>query len=323
MPNQYVKKWEDKEEKVLYDYENGGVFIDDLKLKLPNRSYDSIKSKLKAMGIRKGKIIRPVRSEIIRPDINIKPPKKGKLISLQDYHIPFHDNRTIIPVNEFLFDEQPEIIAIDGDLIDFNIISKFTKVPFSDESIEQSMSIAHNILSDIRETVPKAQIFFIEGNHEFRWRIYLLKNAPALYESYYDDLPRRLNLEKLDITYIPCEAGLSKFSHNYIKVGKYHIGHFDMARKHAGYTAKGLREEMGVDVIQAHIHRTGISPRTYLDGIRLGAEVGCMCKLNPAYMNNPDWQQGIGVIEFDGDVSNFYNIIIDNHKFVWKGKLYK
>ena len=55
-------------------------------------------------------------------------------------------------------------------------------------------------------------------------------------------------------------------------------------------------------------------------------ENGCLCKLEPDYLNDPDkanWQHCINIIDSYDGVNQGTQIIINNHKFSYNGKLYK
>ena len=56
MSNQYRNPWTKQEIRILYDWVKPGVKIRDLELKLPRRTYEAIKTKLKVLGIKKGDV---------------------------------------------------------------------------------------------------------------------------------------------------------------------------------------------------------------------------------------------------------------------------
>jgi predicted phosphodiesterase len=345
--NQFTHPWLKEELKILDLWKKPGIPFKYIVQKIQEvdstRSPQSIRSKLSRMGIIRSKersfarryyemkddyLLKEIREarNVVRPKTEIIIPKNKiiKTVECGDTHIPFQNNRAIKPVLDFLSDYKPDYLFLIGDMIDFYQISRFRKVPLTQTTIEEEVKILNDLLWELREACSKStKIYYIEGNHEFRWRTYLIDNAPMLYDLISLKFTELLNLRRLDITYIPCRAELNKFSHNYIKVGDYYLGHFDKSLKNAAYTGRMLRDELGVNIIQGHNHRIGISYRSYLDDIKFGAEIGCLCSLSPAYLNNPDWQNGFSTLEFrDGE--GFINLInIRNNRFLYGGKEYK
>lgn len=263
--------------------------------------------------------------EIERPDINIWVPenKLQKIVISNDDHIPFQNESLLKPFLNFLHDFKPDVYVNGGDFLDFPQLSKFRKNPLVERTIKEDTDMGFKRLESIREIIEKARMFLIEGNHDFRFRTYILDNASYFYDLFSLALPKLLRLENLDITYFPCPKEANRFSDNYIKIKDFALGHFDKYSKNAGYTGRLLRDEKGINVVQTHTHKLGISYRRYLDGVKFGAETGCMCVLNPTWISDPDWENGFGVLYLKGGNSTFYLVKIENNQFIFNGKLYK
>lgn len=328
MGNQHTDSYSPKEDKILKGWEDPSMTIDALMLLLPKRTYSSIRQRLRRLRLFHGKNSSlKSQMEVIglkRPKtkFRVRSKKLTKVFMFADTHYPFQDDKVMELLYKFIADLKPDFVVIGGDILDFPQLSKFRKQPSSSHTLQKDMNLVFNMLERIRETLPKAKIIFIEGNHEFRWRSYLMDNAPLFYDLPSTSLPKALYLENLDVLYVPCPPELTSFGHNYIEIGGYFIGHFNKALKNACYTGRMLRDELGVDVIQFHGHKIGTSHRTYLDGVRVGIEVGCTCKLNPSFIRNPDWQHGFGVLYLQGKKSSFYNIVIRDYSFIFNGKAY-
>lgn len=336
-PKRDQSSWDEKEEEQLRkEYEEQDLPMYQI-AKIHQRTYGAIERKKTKMGLRRrgtkfDGIVKPKllwnmvkeAKEIERPKIDIELPNKlNKIVIFGDEHIPFQNKKAIGLLLEFLKDFQPTHVILIGDLLDFYEISKFRKAPFTATSLREEIEMAHRYLKTIREILPKSKIYLIEGNHERRWRNYLIDNAMALYDLVKLGFTKLLGLKELDITYFPCREGLTTFSHNYLKIGDFYIGHFDKSLKNACYTGRMLRDEFGVNIIQGHNHKQGISYRTYLDGTRFGAEVGCLCSLEPAYLNNPDWTNGFGILYIKKNKSSFQLINMKDNSFIFDGKIYK
>ena len=55
-------------------------------------------------------------------------------------------------------------------------------------------------------------------------------------------------------------------------------------------------------------------------------ENGCLCKIEPDYLNDPDkanWQHGFTIIDSYDNINQGTQILIQNHSFAYGGKIYK
>ena len=188
---------------------------------------------------------------------------------------------------------QPDAIVFGGDLLDFWEISKFNKVPKSRETIFEDIEFAHKLLKELRETCPKARIIFTIGNHDDRLRQYILENSPIFHG--YEELTLRymLKLKELNIETFEPEETSANWNGCTVVLDGVRMGHFKKVSKHSGYTVKGLMDDRCTSVVQGHVHRLGLHCRTLDDGrVIWGVEAGCLCRLDPDYMDHANWQQG-------------------------------
>lgn len=76
---------------------------------------------------------------------------------------------------------QPDVIVVNGDLVDFPSISSHPKLPGHFHlNLQQEIDWARDFLRDLRERASDATIFYVIGNHEARLVRYLADTAPAL-----------------------------------------------------------------------------------------------------------------------------------------------
>lgn len=217
--------------------------------------------------------------------------EKGVVIS--DIHIPFQDNKAVELATYFIRWFQPDHIVINGDLLDFWEISKYDKDPEINFQFKRELELGRKYLKHLRKIAPDSNIVYVEGNHEWRMKGYIISNAKELRGLEGLSVQEQLHLDDLDIEYVELPAGLSRWDSVDYQIGDLYIGHYNVTRKHAGYTAKGLVADKGVSVIQAHNHKIGSSFKKLRDGrILRGFESGCLCDTDPNYMSNPNWQQG-------------------------------
>lgn len=215
---------------------------------------------------------------------------KNKFIVLSDIHFPYHDEKALKAVYNFLSNTQVDTIILNGDILDFYDVSSFDKDPDRINSLQKEIDMAQKFFRKLRSLAPKARVIFVKGNHCERLERYLKKH-PELYSLNALKLPNLLNLDNYVIEYK--DKGF--------KLGNLKIIHGDMVRKFSGYTARGELEKHDSSGISSHTHRGSAyyyrTPERYLAWF----ESFCLCDLNPEYISEPNWQQGFlyGYVEKD------------------------
>jgi predicted phosphodiesterase len=243
-------------------------------------------------------------------------------VAASDFHIPFQDDKAVDLLIYFLKDIQPNYFVINGDFIDCWSISKFSTVPKAGKDLSEEIEEAKDLLFLIRKMIPKTKIIYVEGNHEFRLKKYIIERAREIYGLKGLALEDQLELEKVDIEYIVTPEGENKFGGADWKIGDLYIGHYDKASK---YSIANLVETLGVSFIQGHDHRFSVFSKSYRDGRELiGVGHGCMCSLKPTYLSFPNWQQGFSVFykKIKNNRFQVYPVRIVDYKFFWGNKEY-
>ena len=210
-----------------------------------------------------------------------------------DLHFRFQDNKAIelcLKAGDAL---DPDYIFINGDLIDNWEISKFHKSSKmrSKAALSKELEDARKFLTKLRARFPEAVIYFLGGNHEYRWDVFIESHAKELIGLRGLSLEEQLDLGKLDIKWV--YRGLKESSFLW---GKLLIGHFDRVSKHSSMTAKLLVEDKGISLIQAHCHRGGMFYKRIYDRMLVGVENFCLCDLDPPYIDRPNWGHGFSVV---------------------------
>jgi hypothetical protein len=140
--------------------------------------------------------------------------------------------------------------------------------------------------------------WWIGGNHEERFLRFIADKAQAL------GLIPGMDFQTI--------FGLGEFGFQwkdygeYINLGKLMVTHGFIVRSHAGYSAKAHFERLGTSVLIGHTHRMGSYFKTTKKGIHVVYENGCLCKLNPEYVQYPDWQQGFSVVHVE--TNGFFHV---------------
>jgi len=239
-----------------------------------------------------------------------------KIVIVNDYHIPFEDNKTLKSFYNMLKDFKPDELIINGDFLDFYDMSNFDKELINEGVLQEELDTGFALLKSYRKLLPKSRIVMTISNHmEKRLERFKKSIGRAVYSLRYFTIPQMLRLDELDI------------EHMYqVEYKKFIVYHGDIVRKHSAYTAKAVLENKGKSVFMGHVHRLGSHYKTNEGGEHVGVECGCMCNLNPEYIDGkPNWQQGFAVIYEDEKTGWFqhYLVPIIDHKFIWDGKWYK
>ena len=106
------------------------------------------------------------------------------------------------------------------------------------------------------------------------------------------------------------------------------IKHGTLVRKNSAYAAYAEleREMFSISVMTGHTHRGGTSYITSRRGVVVGHECFCLCDLEPDYISNPNWQQGLVLATVDGGLPSIEAIPFYKYKrktrAIWRGKEY-
>lgn len=225
------------------------------------------------------------------------------VVVIPDTHAPFHDPYAIELACKIIEYVKPASIIYLGDDVDWMQISKYSKDP---RRILQADAEVKSWQSNIDAAFTSAASSIIRrykllGNHEKR-----------LYK-YYCDSPEIMGFAGMQMDAI---IGLDKnfkvipnlqiIEDEIIWRNRFMFKHGDIVRKFAGWTAKSELEKEGLNGISGHVHRAAQYTRTVRGKAMTWLEGGCLCKLNPEYMSNPNWQQAITVIWFNGNKETDY-----------------
>lgn len=235
---------------------------------------------------------------------------------LSDMHIPFQDDDTLKPIFDCIVNNQPKNIVLCGDILDCYSISRFSKRPDRMRNLNDEITIFYKMMKDLKKELPNTDIHYVLGNHEGRLEKLVLDN-PGLF-GLKDLTPEKLfRLDELGIYYHKTKVVIDDFIYY----------HGDVVRKDSAYSAKAEFYDHNCNSgISGHTHRAGSYYKTYAQKIDGWLENGCLCKIEPDYINDPDkanWQHCFTIVDsFDG-INQGTQVLINEHKFSYGGKLYK
>jgi predicted phosphodiesterase len=202
----------------------------------------------------------------------------NKILVISDIHAPYQDNIALTLALEYGHENKCNTIVINGDLVDFAKISRFTPSPKSVDT-QTELDITRAILVAIRETFPTAKIVWLEGNHDRRYQDYIWAKAEQLAGDPHYLLSTRLDLDNMRIEFVDqCRK---------LKAGKLNIMHGHMIMRGLNVPvspAQGAYRKQKCNTMIGHVHQA--SEHTEGDGnggITGCWSTGCLTTLHPEY----------------------------------------
>lgn len=209
------------------------------------------------------------------------------ILCLSDFHYPY-----AVPKESFADYRFPDVLVLNGDLVDMQSISKFPKA-YRISPMEEMIG-CRQYLIDLIEYLSPGKVIINKGNHEVRFGTYLSKSIDGELKDlmpetaldlivndgfhHYDKRshakswyqPIRDVFSDLDIVYTGewwCKVGKTIFAHPLA----YSSGILKTSEKAANYF---LRVDPGFDtLVLAHTHKLGL----YREGHITLFEQGCCC----------------------------------------------
>ena len=233
-------------------------------------------------------------------------------IVMNDLQIGFHDGPVVDLVLKFVDAVKPHGVVLNGDIVDCYEISDFRKNPrHRNKGLDQEVKAAGQVMNRLAKSTKER--VWLGGNHEDRWRKLIWDDAPQMSLVHGAEFPAVFKLA--DYGFQWKEWGGS------VTLGRLMVTHGFLVAQHSAVSGKRHFERLGTSVLIGHTHRLGIYFRSNARGIHAAFENGCLCRLNPEYVQYPDWQQGFSVVHVaDGGWFNVQQIPIINRKGFFYGK---
>lgn len=221
-----------------------------------------------------------------------------RILLLSDIHVPYHNIPALTAAITWAKHRDPDTILLNGDTIDFYMLSRFNKDPKRRHFGGELESFAE-LINALRSEFPKANIIFKDGNHEERYNAFLYQKAGELIGVDEFSLESIIRKRAGDIEYITNKRIIKAGDLNIIHGHEFSGGTFSPVN-----IARGLFLKAKVSAIQGHNHQTSEHTETDMNGrITTTWSVGCLSDLHPEYMPMNKWNHGFAFIEVadDGD----------------------
>ena len=235
------------------------------------------------------------------------------ILLISDIHIPYHDLDAIKVAFDYGKKEKVNTVFINGDLIDFYQLSQFEKDPRK-RRVREEFEAAKQFLQALRKAFPKAEIYWLEGNHDIRYQKWLMSKCAEIFDDNYYHLEQRLRLNEERVKLIN--------ENTLVKAGKLSITHGHHVMR--GFfspvnSARGVYMKAKQSTIIGHVHKVSTHSETDMDGKVITTwSTGSLCELKPDY--SPlvsNYQHGFAhiLIERNGDYT------VKNYQII-NGKLH-
>lgn len=209
-------------------------------------------------------------------------------VVLNDIQFPFHSPVLYGLVVPFVLDLKPDVIALNGDIVDMYSVSDFDKDPLTQARLEDEIALAEELMGRLSNIPGKV---WLGGNHEDRLRRYIWRHAQAFAGLSELSFQRLFRLADYGFGWV--DYG------EFTMLGKLLVTHGDLVRVHSGMTARAHFDKHGTNILTGHTHRLGAYYRTRRGRPYVAYENGCLCSLTPEYVKYPDWQNGFSIVHFE------------------------
>lgn len=266
------------------------------------------------------------------PEIERALTKSELVLSISDTHATFLDPFTWEVFKGSVQVLKPDIIVLNGDVLEGSEISRFPKIPGWTIPLQLEFDFAREMFRQLRDIAPHARIIWSAGNHGLdRWVSYLTQVAPALANLRSLRFDQLAGLDELGIELaqggsIMSPEGTEEEFPGRLFHGFYFVYHGVKVGQNA--TLAEL-QSVGYSGQSGHIHRAGVvygSTAAHAGLTWMSTPMGCTNRAGRAYMRGPSdgWQKGIGLAHLHPDKTvNHYPIITDGDVVVVEGHMFK
>lgn len=262
-----------------------------------------------------------------------------KFLIISDLQIPYHDPKAVEVMLQIAEDFKPDVLVINGDFCDWRTLSDH--YPARDEegsrlvpSLKQEVAIQRGVLDEIVRRVKPGEIYWNDGNHEFRLNKMLWKQPTIVQLLGFKDVAAKLTVGEL----MRFDAYGIKYTGEYpngfwLRKEVWIEHGFNTSLK-AGYTVSRLLDARNASVIVGHCERLAVVWKRAIDRKMFGIEGGNLSILGekggkgiystvphtaPELMNH---QQGFALLTRHAGQWYPEAVPIHHGVAVWRGKVY-
>lgn len=212
-----------------------------------------------------------------------------------DLHIPYHETDAVKAAIKLAKDDKVDAIFLNGDVLDFFGLSFHEKNPKNRPRISEELESAREFLKGLRKHFPNIPIYWVDGNHEYRLERYLAIKAPELLDTSEFQIASLLRMAEYGVTYLGFRTKCY--------FGKLLVEHGDRLKGTGGVNpARTARLKYKRSVLVNHFHKLSVDSGKQYDGdVMTCWSNGCLCELEPEYMEVNEHGHGVTHIRMDRD----------------------
>lgn len=221
-----------------------------------------------------------------------------RVVVLSDLQIPYHSNKTVDAVVDFIKYYKPDELWCVGDELDAPEPSRWNKGMAGEYAgtLQQGIDETKEIMSRFKKALGRKKFYIQRSNHTDRIDTYIRKYAPAFSSLKSLEIEELLGYNSMGINYLHRMHEL---------LPGWVMAHGDEGKlsQTPGSTALSLAKRLGKSVVCGHTHRVGLQHDTvglYGNTYTLfGLETGHMMDMKQAtYLSSgtANWSQGIGIL---------------------------
>lgn len=242
------------------------------------------------------------------------------ILIASDVHIPDHDRKAWKAFLALVRDARPNIIVLAGDFLELHSVSLHGD--FNREMLNEDFAHGRQAIEAVKAAAPRAQLIYLEGNHETRLPRYLAAKSPGLEGIV--DVPTGLKLKELGVTWVP--EGRQPWSKGRLDIIHGHQMPGKNGPKHHAMRMVELYGSPGRTVVYGHTHKPQVFTAPGLNGIKTAVGMGCLRTLQPGWLHgaNAGWSHSFAVAELSasGRVAVYPVPVVDGYIY-WQGKTYE
>lgn len=218
------------------------------------------------------------QSHAEEPKVFTLPKACDNILVISDLHIPYHDIGAVTCALDYGKKHKINCIVINGDLLDFHQMSRFVKDPRKRSAVHEIQD-GIDFLTVLRKQFKHVPIYWLFGNHDIRYEIWMKSVAPILFMDDYYKLEDRMGLVKLRVTALNHTT--------IIKAGMLNILHGHTIFRGSSSPVSPARTiflKCNESTICGHTHKVSENTSTKLNGDIITCwSTGSLCELNPEY----------------------------------------
>lgn len=248
-----------------------------------------------------------------------------RIVVVSDLQVPYHNQKAVNSVCEFIADWQPDVLLNVGDDTDSPEPSRWNRGMAGEYAgtLQKNLDATHDVHRQFRDALGDKPYHVMRSNHGDRVETYARRYAPALSSLTSLFIENLLRYDELDITY---HRRLFEFHPGWV------LAHGDEGGlvQTPGSTAMGLVRRLGKSVICGHTHKLGMQHETrgmlgkpqFLFGVEVGHLMD-MSKASYLKTGTANWSSGFVTLHIDGkDVYPTMHIVKPNGRFSAFGEVF-